>query len=347
MTGIPRVIQKLVQNWPGEPPIFFAGDRVLPDSIALRLLTTPGMGSDLRSWLDCPSRQQLIDDARLRHAIFPFWRLPRKLARFETTIIHDLTPVLFPEFHRATGMHELFPRHVLTPLRYNDRVVCVSECTRKDLIAHTKFPEERTLVAHLGIDHPPQAQTQPTLNPRRILCVGSIEPRKNLSLVLRWFLSSPLIESTDELRVIGGDGWGDGFAELLRAGIEQAPGSAASVRARASQIMRLGFVSDDALSREYREAFCLIYPSYYEGFGLPPLEAMAHGCPVILSDRGSLPEVGGMVASYLRDLEDPAVIDDPFQAVADGGQTLRDSSVAHASVFSWPRFVGLVGQPHR
>lgn len=330
VTGIPRVCMKLAQYAPVKLH-YIAGDRLVPQHIGDAVLERPGASDAVRKWAN-GDRYELVDSARLDQAIFTLWRVPRRVAKFETTTLMDFTPISHPQYHRETGMAVLFDKHVLKPMAYNDRLVCISHATRDALVSWDGRFAPRAVVAHLGHDWYFNAPMEPT-TPRRFLCVGSVEPRKNLKLVVRWFLRSPSVCDSDRLLVIGGDGWGVDWQKLLDS---EAQG--AEFFARAAQIERTGFVTDERLSSEYRRAFCLIYPSHFEGFGLPPLEAMAHGCPVIMSDRGSLPEVGGDCALYVRDVEAWIEIESCFRQLVERRSALACRAMKHAAKFTWEAF---------
>lgn len=329
ITGIPRIVHELSLRAPHEL-VFFAGDKLLPDALARRLLATPGPGPDLDAWLRL-SRRPLIDTAELTHAVYPLWRLPRKIAAHETSIICDLTPVLFPDFHLQTGMHVLFPRYVLGPLPYSDRIVCISRATADDLAKHAPRTTPRLRVAHLGLDHLPKRAHAPSEN-RRFLMVGSVEPRKNVPLALEWFFRSAKVRPTDELRIAGGNGWGVDFeAEMEKHSIH--------ARDRRHRVLRITELSDETLAAEYAAAYCLLYPSQYEGFGLPPVEAMTYGTPAIVSNNSSLPEVCGDAAVYLQSTTDWRAIDTALDELDQRGPV---DLVAHAARFRWQSFAATV-----
>jgi glycosyltransferase involved in cell wall biosynthesis len=138
-----------------------------------------------------------------------------------------------------------------------------------------------------------------------VLAVGTLEPRKNLPRVV---LAAE--RAGVELRVVGARGWGE-------VGVESA-----------------GFVSDDELARLYRGAACLVYPSLYEGFGLPVLEAMASGTPVVTSRNGALAELSGGAAV----LVDPRDVDAIAGGIGEAGrrrEELRAAGLERARAFTW------------
>lgn len=174
-----------------------------------------------------------------------------------------------------------------------DRIVVVSEFTRNRLIEEYPEVAESTDVAYPGIDQElfrpgkGESQGRPFL-----LAAGSIEKRKNLERTITAFESIHSIHPDLRLIIAGGDGFDAG---RIHRRVDESP-------ARAS-IQLLGYVDDYDLVRLYRSAVMLVYPSMYEGFGLPIIEGMACGCPVLTSNRGAMAEVAGD-AAVLVDAED-------------------------------------------
>jgi glycosyltransferase involved in cell wall biosynthesis len=167
-----------------------------------------------------------------------------------------------------------------------DLLVCVSENTKQDLLAFFRVEEEKTMVIHEGVDARFFQNDKKGVNKRFypkpfILTVSTISPRKNhIGLIKAFEKIAPLVE--EDLVIVGNKGWhyGDFFRVL----------EASPCRDR---IRLLEGIGDDELILLYSQARLFVYPSFYEGFGLPPLEAMASGTPVITSNTSSLPEVVG------------------------------------------------------
>jgi glycosyltransferase involved in cell wall biosynthesis len=207
--------------------------------------------------------------------------------------VHDMTFHLVPERH---SLHKRIYFQAIIPavIKNADHVIAVSESTRRDILDLIPVKEECISVTHLGVDNRFAAvldknklsELRKRFNLSRdfILSVGVLEPRKNLSALVDAYQASSLPEQFD-LAIVGSLGWG--YSPLLRQ-IAHSP-----VR---EHIRMLGYVADEDLPALYTSAAVFAYPSLYEGFGLPPLEAMACGTPVITSAISSLPEIAGDAA---------------------------------------------------
>jgi alpha-1,3-rhamnosyl/mannosyltransferase len=225
--------------------------------------------------------------------------------------VHDLGvlrhPDAFPRWHRATGA-----RALRESVRAADAVVAVSGFTRDELVDLLAVPRERIRVVPNGVD-PVFAADGPHADGDYVLTVGTLEPRKNVGAAVEAARLAGL-----ELRVAGAAGWGG----VTRDGW-------------------VGEPSDDELARLMRGAHCLVYPSLYEGFGVPIVEAMACGTPVVTSRGGATEEVAGG-AAVLVDPRDPAAI---AEGIAEAGRR-REELVAlgrtRAAEFTWRRTADLV-----
>ncbi|MBO0702610.1 MAG: glycosyltransferase family 4 protein [Candidatus Dormibacteraeota bacterium] len=248
---------------------------------------------------------------------------------------HDLAiyrnPEWFPEGQWLSVQH-VVPRS----LRRADRIICVSHSTARDVTALLGVPQERLRVVPLGVGEMfrPQPATviadlrrRLRLPERFCLFVSTIEPRKNLPVLLDAWSH---LEDRPALVVAGGTGWqaGEIEAKLGRAG---------------GDVLRLGAVARQDLPALYSAALCLCHPAWYEGFGLTPLEAMACGTPVVVSNRSSLPEVVGD-AGLLVDPADPGAWTEAMARVLgddDLRRELRLRGRARAATFTWARTAGM------
>lgn len=244
-------------------------------------------------------------------------------------VVYDLIP--FVEGAQAHGPTVKIERATIRPaLRRAAALPCISEATRDDLIARFPKAADKAVAIPLAADasfaQPPVlAPGHPALTKPYVLAVGTLEPRKNLErLVSAWMHLPAELRESHELALAGGRGWDDDA--ILQAAL-----------AAGAQV--LGRVSDAELHALYAGAACFAYPSLYEGAGLPVIEAMAAGAPVITSNVSSLPEVAGD-AALLVDPRDTSAIAAAIQRVlTDPGLAadLRVRGQAQAATFSWER----------
>ncbi len=266
----------------------------------------------------------------------PLFTLPLRLPVPAVVTVHDLTPVLFPETHRFKVLASILPflRRSVETARV---VVADSEATARDL--RGQFPQcaERLRVVYPGVDEafaPGSAEeiaaTREELGCPRgyVLYAGTIEPRKNLGLLLdAWEAARGDDPAFPPLVLAGGYGW------RSRSLVQRIEGL------RGLGLLPLGRVERGRLVRLFQAARVFAYPSLYEGFGLPPAEAMACGVPVVVSDRASLPEVVGE-AGVLVDTDDARGLAEALRRVvaepalaAELGARGRE----RARRFRWPR----------
>ncbi len=216
--------------------------------------------------------------------------------------VHDLTPILFPEWHARKNRLGFTP-FIGATVRRARRIAAVSEATRRDLVAAFPDAAGKTRVVHNGIEPeaPGAGGEAPHGGRPYVLYVGTLEPRKN---VVRLVAAMETIwdrrPEFPDLVLAGGVGWGmGGFAESV-------------ARSRhANRITLAGYLGGGERARWLRDARVFAYPSLYEGFGLPPLEAMAQGTPVVGSSMSSLPEVMGGAGL----LPDPTSVPEIAQAL--------------------------------
>lgn len=296
------------------------------------------------------------DSATLR-ILWEQLRLPHLLRHDEVTLFHgavnalplswrgpsvvtilDLSFLRLPEaFGRANRTY--LRSMVRLASRRADRVITISEATRKDVIRLLGTPPERVVAVHCGVD----VRFTPTEDSRAVallrerynlpqefvLYLGTIEPRKNLVRLIDAYTRLRERGVTDwPLVLAGGRGWGD-EAILGRA-----------ARSGASESIRfVGFVPEEEIPLWYNAAALFVYPSEYEGFGLPVLEALACGTPSVASNSSSLPEVAGN-AAVLVDPTDVEAIADGMQRVIEDPALrshLATEGPLRARSFSWAR----------
>jgi glycosyltransferase involved in cell wall biosynthesis len=267
------------------------------------------------------------------------WRKPCPLV----ATIHDLAP-----FH-VTGKYDwkrmLYGRVVVKRLAARqDEIIAVSENTARDLQACFGLGRDRVTVIWNGLDHarfqpgdPAAAKARAAARWRLdrpfFLYVSRLEhPGKNHVRLIAAFNQFKAATQSDWLLAFGGSDWHG--AEAIHAAAKASP--------YAADIRQLGFVDDPSLPELYQATDVFIYPSLFEGFGFPPLEAMACGCPVISSTRGSLREVVGEAALTIDPEDPPAMAAALTRLAADPGERARwrAAGLLHARRFDWAQNAG-------
>jgi alpha-1,3-rhamnosyl/mannosyltransferase len=244
-------------------------------------------------------------------------------------VVYDLVPFVAGAHGQARSTR--IERATIRPaLRRAAALPCISEATRLDLVSRFPSAAAKASVIALAADaafaRPPAlAPGHPQLTKPYVLAVGTLEPRKNLErLVSAWRQLPANLRETHELALAGGRGWEDD----------------AFVRtARTAGAKLLGHVSDDELHALYAGASCFAYPSLYEGAGLPVIEAMAAGAPVVTSSVSSLPEVAGDAALLVDPNDTDAIAAAVERVLTEPGlaDDLRVRGRAQAATFSWER----------
>ncbi len=246
------------------------------------------------------------------------------------TTIHDAAFAVLPETVAPETLDEI-ARHLPAALYHAERIIAVSEATREDVVSHLPVSRRRVHVVHEGIDPrftADAAGDPPALDlpERYLLFVSTLEPRKNVAAIVRAFTLLAEWGYPGHLVLVGRWGW---RTESIRAQL-----AASAVRDR---IVHLDYVERSLLPHLYRRADVLLFPSLLEGFGLPILEAMACGTPVVTSGRSAMPEVAGPAAVYV-DPDRPQGIASAVQALLEDDRH-RERLIAlgreRAARFSW------------
>ena len=255
-----------------------------------------------------------------------------KRGKFVITI-HDVKPLIFGALRPRRGLNN-FVERLLVPDRQNqaDHVLTVSQSSRRDIMERLRFPSERVSVVYPGIDRDQFKPdfSAPSHNNSRpyILCVAGSDPTKNVETLLEAFAQLPceLREAHDVVLV------GD---MRRRQDVRDRVGQLDI----AAQTKFAGVVDDAQLVYLYQHARVFVFPSRYEGFGFPVLEAMACGCPVITSNASSLPEVVGDAALLADPSDSNGFTKHLEQVLADEElrRVLRERGFARAAQFSWER----------
>lgn len=253
-------------------------------------------------------------------------------------VFFDLIPYLFPDQYLVNPMLRGWYEDKMQHLQRADMLLAISEASRREAIAHLGIPEDRAANISSGIDllrfqQPGSSWTLTAkkygISGRYLLYAGAGDPRKNLEAFLRAFGSRPNSEISDVSIVMVGQVT-DGQKKVLSRIAKAFPHGT-------RQVIYTGHVSDDELIALYRNALAFVFPSLHEGFGLPLLEAMAVGCPVIASNCSAFPEVLGVAEA----LFDPMSIESMAGLI---GRVIRDGEYRaglvgeqskRVSQFSW------------
>jgi glycosyltransferase involved in cell wall biosynthesis len=248
--------------------------------------------------------------------------------------VHDLSFLFFPQGFRTLNRRYL---QTLTRLSVHraQRIIAVSESTKQDLVGHYGLSPARIDVVHNGADE--SFRPLPTnevaafrsregLPDRFILFVGTLEPRKNVVRLIEAYARLP--KARPPLMLVGGKGWhyDEVFARLEALDLS-------------AEVHFVGYVQADDLPLWYNAADLFVYPSLYEGFGLPPLEAMACGTPVITSAASSLPEVVGKAGRLVDPTDIAALATTMDQVLSDRDvqEKMQAAGLAQARSFSWSK----------
>ena len=258
---------------------------------------------------------------------FPNFIIPPLRKGKAVVTVHDLSFARYPEYTETRNLRRLEKRFRYT-LERADAVIAISDFTKRELMEIYGVSSDRVTVIHLGVSAPRLAVFDRPIPPRYFLFVGTVEPRKNLGTLLdAWrIVKSRRPDWAFKLVIAGGHGWNCEPVEMQ-----------ARKRRVETDVIALDYVTHEDLPVLYRTAEALVFPSLYEGFGLPPLEAMACGTPVIASTAPAIPEVVGD-AALMCDPHDPEGIARAIVQIQDDRQ-LRDSLVARGferiKLFGW------------
>ena len=241
--------------------------------------------------------------------------------------IHDLAFKLFPEYFskRFAALYNLLIPRLAQRARH---IITVSQHSKNDISKHLNIPASKITVAYNAVNlEPSPNSTRPYPWPY-ILTVGALEPRKNIPRLIAAFLQ--LADKNLRLIIVG-KSEPQVFNKVSNLEITN------EQQSEIKRVIFTGYLEDQELANLYTHATCFCYPSLYEGFGLPPLEAQARGCPVIVSNRASLPEVFGDSALYC-DPENINDIDRKLQNLIDVmvlRQQLKLAGMKNCHRFRW------------
>ena len=294
------------------------GVRLIPRAldgvdVSLRLVTLPWAHYWRTAWsrLGRPALERFLGRFDVLH--FSDWMYPPQRGGVRATTIHDLVPLRFPEWTqpRTRALHCAKYRNTAATC---DLVFANSRHTARDVETLLDVPAERIRVAYPGVDeHFRTDGERADLGRPYVLTVATLEPRKNLATLLEAWRR---LDGELALAIVGAAGGGD------------------QPRLDLPGLIRLGYVDDDELARLYRGAEAAVYPSRFEGFGIPVVEAMASGVPSVASAHESLDEASGD-AAVRADPEDPDAIAAAIERALRERDALVVRGLAHARRFRW------------
>lgn len=331
ITGVQRVAYELTRAMqmrgnPGdEMEVFAPQNAIEPGGLLKRLRRFPGLRGTLWEQITLPI-------AARKMTLLNFCNTNPIFKRGQIVMIHDMAVYDVPQgFSRKFLLWYRLGFSILPKMQ--PMILTVSTFSKTRICHHMKIDESRVAIVTPGGDHLDRVVSNPAITERLNLVrdaycviVGSLDPRKNLLRVLE------AIDQLERLRDIKFVIVGGRNPRVFHSDrIEQAVNS--------KRVIWTGFISDGELKALYENAGCLVFPSLYEGFGLPPLEAMYCGCPVIASSHTSIPEVCGDAAMYCDATSASDIVEKVSHMMSDEGlrQRYRTKGLVHAREYRWER----------
>ena len=295
-------------------------------------------GLYVRSWRWLPVPYSLFFPQKADIHVFWNYDVPPGVKGKKVVYVHDMTCVACPETMDDT-VRRLLNQNLKDTCRRADAIIAVSDFTKQEIIRYLDISAEKVHVIPNGINHdvffPDESMrknsslhTQYGLSGEYFLYLGTIEPRKNIVLLLDAYekLLRSLGDQCPQLVLAGKKGWNlqeieERMADKIFEG----------------HLVTTDYVPTDEVPRLMRGALAFVFPSVYEGFGLPPLEAMACGTPVIVSDRASLPEVVGG-AGLVVPVDTPDALANAMRRLVeelDLRAALSQKGIERAKAFTW------------
>ncbi len=281
------------------------------------------------------SRATLLGDIDLLHSTT--FSTPTGYKGKWISTIYDVSFYTHPQYHQKANIEHCLGG-TIDAVKYAEKIIAISEHTKRDLMEHFHCPEEKIVVTPLGYDRAyyypvhDKEEIQRVVNKygvsgQYIFALGTVEPRKNIDgLIMAYDMLPQEIKHQYQLVIGGGKGWLDGkIFDLLKE------------RKLEGRVKFIGYVDENDLRYLYSGATCFVFPSHYEGFGLPLLQAMACGVPVITANNSSLLEVAGDAALLVDAGNIDTITDALLQLLMDPAlvKDLRKKGLAQAESFSW------------
>lgn len=283
-----------------------------------------------------------------------FWELPILCRKYSLTILHTqyfvpffcscpllctIHDICFEHYHNIFTKREFLCQKLLIPYaaKHSQYIFTVSEHAKNDIIEHYHIPDEKVVVTYNAVNGNFRILNEMELEEEKlrkqfsignsaiILSVGNLQPRKNLPRLIKAFVTYKAKTHKDiKLVIVGKKAWM--YNEIIKAAMESS-----------DAIIFTDYVENKDLVRLYNAAECFIYPSFFEGFGIPPLEAMACGTPVAVAAATSLPEVVGDAGIYFNPFSEKE-IEEAIKQLMESEEirtTLQEKAKERVKEFSW------------
>lgn len=284
-----------------------------------------------RLWNIVPfSYDRLFPPVDITH-FFNYIVPPRVKGKVITTI-HDMTYLRFPETMDAKNLRRI-KKGIMYSIEASELILTISEFSKREIMELLGIPAERIAIVYYAASLSERsadfAKVSELYHIRQpyLLYVGTIEPRKNLKRLLRAYGKLKQEANTPhQLVLAGGRGW---RCDDIYQTAAEIPGS--------KDVVFCGYVSSEIKNALYQNASAFVFPSLYEGFGIPPLEAMTFGVPVVCADAASLPEVVGDCAKLVRPEDEFSIAEGIYQVLSNPSyaQLLGKAGRERAKMFSW------------
>lgn len=285
-----------------------------------------------RVWHALPIPYKYMFPQHADLSVFFNYIVPPRINGHVITTIHDMTYLRFPETMERKNLQRI-EKDIQYSVERSDRIITVSEFSKREIIELLDVPEKKIAVIPNAptfskgkVDFAALSEKFHIASPY-LLYVGTIEPRKNLVRLIRAFdCLKRKYGIPHQLVLAGGKGWV--YEEIYE--------TAASVAA-SRDIRFIGYVSQSEKNTLYQNASAFVFPSLYEGFGIPPLEAMQFRCPVVCADAASLPEVVGDAAQMVDPLDEESIADGIWRVISDEeyAESLIQKGEIRKELFNW------------
>lgn len=267
-------------------------------------------------------------------SIFFNYIVPPRISGRVITVVHDLTYIRYPETMKKSNLEHL-KQGIAYSISRSDKIITVSEFSKREIQELLAVPEEKIEIVYNAPSLSDETADYSDICQKfcihgdYILFLGTIEPRKNIERLLRAFdWMKCAYQIPHQLVLAGGKGWQD--TPIFQ--------TAKSMK-YAKDVIFTGYVSSEEKNALYQNASVFVFPSIYEGFGIPPLEAMCHGCPVVCANAASLPEIVGDAAELIDPMDEKSIASGILRVLSDRSyqEELMKRGHCQARKFSWER----------